>query len=89
MTLPSATTPLYGHSLSAIEDWLCQQGCLQSQDCPELWQISRLNWRAQLEMDIDQFIVHYEPSDGREPVTRTFKYALSRSDLEAAIFAGP
>jgi hypothetical protein len=89
MTLPSAATPLYSHSLSDIEDWLRQQGCIQSQDCPELWQISRPTWEAQLEMDTDQFIVHYQPTDGRDPVTRTFKYALSRSDLENAIFSGP
>jgi hypothetical protein len=89
MSLPSAETPLYSHTLAAIEAWLSQQGCSQSANCPEQWNISRPEWQAQLEMDVDQFIVHYQPRDGREPVTRVFKYALSRSDLEAAIFAGP
>lgn len=89
MTLPSAETPLYSHSLSAIEAWLSQQGCSQNADCPEQWHISHSDWQAQLEMDVDQFVVHYQTTDGSEPMTRVFKYALSRSDLEAAIFAGP
>ncbi len=86
--LPDPACPLYNHSLTAIEAWLTQQGCRQQSDRPECWSLVRQDWQAELELDIDCCVVRYE-RPGQEPVTRVFKYSLSRTDLEAVIFAGP
>jgi hypothetical protein len=86
--LPDPAAPLYNHSLPAIEHWLRQQGCEQTGDRPECWTLTRDGWNADLELDVDCCVVRYQRV-GDEPVTRVFKYSLSRADLEAVIFAGP
>ncbi|MGD1853450.1 MAG: DUF3143 domain-containing protein [Leptolyngbyaceae cyanobacterium] len=89
MTLPSADTPLYNHTLPDIELWLKQQGCQQNSSELNRWEIAKASWSADLLLETDSLVVRYlEASDG-EDIQRGFKYSLSRQDLEDAIFAGP
>jgi hypothetical protein len=39
-------------------------------------------------LDIDQLNVRYLNIEGRD-VQRSFKYSLSRDDIEEAVFSGP
>jgi predicted Fe-S protein YdhL (DUF1289 family) len=98
MVLPSADTPLYNHPLPEIEQWLTEKGCERSKQDIHCWLVNRPDWRAELCLDIDQLTVRYfdltqqdsSPGDLSEPVIqRSFKYSLSRQDIEDAIFAGP
>jgi Protein of unknown function (DUF3143) len=90
MTLPSADTPLYNHPLPDIEAWLMANGCHQDDRNLHYWHVKKLYWEAEIVMDIDSFAVRYlnASNDGGD-VQRSFKYSLSRHDLEAAIFSGP
>ncbi|PSB21521.1 DUF3143 domain-containing protein [Phormidesmis priestleyi ULC007] len=88
MTLPSADTPLYNHPLPQIESWLTQHGCQQDSEDVHCWLIEKLEWRAELCLDVDQINIRYIQDDGPD-IQRSFKYSLSRQDLEDAIFAGP
>jgi hypothetical protein len=90
MILPKADTPLYNHPLPQIEEWLISQGCKQSKDDIHCWHVDRPNWRAEVCLDIDQLTVRYfNFSEGDRSIQRSFKYSLSRQDVEDAIFAGP
>lgn len=90
MTLPSADTPLYNHTLPDIELWLTQQGGKQNISELNRWEITKVAWRANLLLENDSIIVQYlNAGDGNEDIQRGFKYSLSRQDLEDAIFAGP
>jgi Protein of unknown function (DUF3143) len=90
MTLPPADTPLYNHPLPQIEAWLAQQGCRQDSLNLHCWMVEKADWRAELWLDVDQLTVHYLQShSGGGDIQRSFKYSLSRQDLEDAIFAGP
>ena len=86
--MPPASTPLYSHPLPAIETWLTQQGCDRDTDDISLWKLTKEDWSAELFLDVDSIVVTYTKSD-RSTVQRSFKYSLSRSDLEKVIFAGP
>lgn len=90
MTLPSSDTPLYNHPLPEIENWLKSQGCQQDLEELNHWSLERSEWTADLWLDIDQLVVRY---CGRQPdaqtIQRSFKYSLSRQDIEAAVFSGP
>ncbi|CDM94054.1 MAG: DUF3143 domain-containing protein [Limnospira sp. PMC 1291.21] len=90
MTLPSPNTPLYNHPLPEIEDWLRSLG--GEQDSQELhsWQVEKPTWKAELWLDIDQITVRYigAGTDGQD-IQRSFKYSLSRQDIEQAVFSGP
>ncbi|MBW4440273.1 MAG: DUF3143 domain-containing protein [Plectolyngbya sp. WJT66-NPBG17] len=88
MTLPSGDTPLYSHALPAIEAWLSEQGCEQDPEDLHCWTIDRSKWQAELMLDVDQLSVRYLNVDGRD-IQRSFKYSLSRQDIEDAVFAGP
>jgi hypothetical protein len=90
MALPPADTPLYNHPLPDIEEWLRQQGCSQDPDLPHAWYVKRPHWEADLVLDIDAIVVRYlnAGNDGGD-LQRVFKYALSRQDLNDAIFSGP
>lgn len=90
MTLPSADTPLYNHPLPDIEHWLMSNGCVQDRSDLHCWHVETSSWSANLRLELDSLAVAYlnASSDGRD-VQRTFKYSLSRQDLEAAIFSGP
>ncbi|MEB3359576.1 MAG: DUF3143 domain-containing protein [Synechococcales bacterium] len=90
MILPPADTPLYNHPLPDIEQWLASQGCEQKEGDRHCWQIQRTHWEAELCLDVDSLVVRYlNAGDGGQDIQRTFKYSLSRRDLEEAIFAGP
>ena len=86
MALPQDSTPLYNHSLMAIEVWLQQQGCEQDESDLNCWHISQEDWSADLVLDVEQIVVSYDSSGNR--TRRAFPYSLSRKDLEAVIFSG-
>lgn len=87
--MPPADTPLYNHPLPQIEYWLSSHGCEQDAKELHLWRLDRPNWHAEIWLDIEELTVRYlQTSDGRD-VQRSFKYSLSRQDLDAAVFAGP
>lgn len=90
MALPPSTTPLYNHPLPNIEEWLTDQGCQQDPKNLHCWFVQKPVWSAELTMEIDSFTVRYlnAGEDGRD-VVRSFKYSLSRQDLQDAIFSGP
>jgi hypothetical protein len=90
MSLPSANTPLYNHPLPEIEAWLEAQGCERDENDIHCWHIRKPAWRADLWMEIDSIAVCYlgAGEDGRD-IQRSFKYSLTRRDLEDAIFSGP
>ena len=83
-----ASTPLYSHPLPDIESWLTDLGAQRDQDDISQWRFSSTGWSAELRLDVDSIVVYYASSSGKA-VQRTFKYSLSRSDLEKAIFEGP
>ena len=80
--------PLYSHALPEIEDWLSEKGAERDSQDISQWTISRQDWSADLYLDVDSIVVNYASSDGKE-VQRSFKYSLSRGDLEKVIFSGP
>ena len=86
--MPPASTPLYGHPLPVIETWLKQQGCERDSKDISLWKLKSEDWSAELFLDADSIVVTYKKSD-RSTIQRSFKYSLSRSDLEKVIFTGP
>ena len=86
--MPPASTPLYGHPLPAIEEWLRAQGCDRDSQDISLWTLEKEDWSAELYLDADSIVVTYTKRD-RSTVQRSFKYSLSRSDLEEVIFTGP
>lgn len=90
MPLPSANTPLYNHPLHEIEQWLRSQGCDQDRTNLHCWHIERSTWQAQLCLDIEELTVRYlrAGEDGRD-IVRSFKYSLTRADIESAVFVGP
>lgn len=90
MTIPPAETPLYNHPLPQIEQWLRNQGCQQDREQLHCWHLQRGNWEAEVSLDIDQLTVRYikAGADGSD-LLRSFKYSLSRKDIEAAVFCGP
>lgn len=90
MALPPADTPIYNHPLPDIEQWLTSQGCQQDRDNLHCWHVQRSSWEAELLLDVDALTVRYFQmgSEGQE-VQRSFKYSLSRQDMDEAIFSGP
>jgi hypothetical protein len=90
MNLPSSDTPLYNHPLPAIETWLLSQGCQQNRQELNYWRVEKPAWEAELCLDIDQLTVRYfkAGADGKD-IQRSFKYSLSRKDIEEAVFSGP
>ncbi|NHC37607.1 DUF3143 domain-containing protein [Scytonema millei] len=90
MSLPSADTPLYNHPLPRIEQWLKDHGCQQDQKQLHCWRIQKSNWEAELWLDIDQLTIRYIDAEGvGQDIQRSFKYSLSRKDVEQAVFSGP
>jgi hypothetical protein len=101
--LPTDNTPLYNHPLPEIEQWLMSMGCEQDDSELHCWYINKPDWRAELCLDIEELTVRYHtpgssasrdsniPSaiSGSNSIYRTFKYSLSRQDIENAVFAGP
>ncbi|MBD2020382.1 DUF3143 domain-containing protein [Leptolyngbya sp. FACHB-36] len=90
MALPPADTPLYNHPLPEIEQWLVEQGCTRSKDDIHCWLVQRPEWHAEVCLDTDQLTVRYSDIGIEErSVQRSFKYSLSRQDVQDAVFAGP
>ncbi len=90
MSLPNSDTPLYNHPLPEIEQWLIQQGCEQDPKQVHCWWIEKPEWQAEICLEIEELTVRYFNIDSRnEDLTRSFKYSLSREDIEAAVFSGP
>lgn len=90
MTLPPADTPLYNHPLPDIEQWLMEQGCIRSKDDIHCWLVKRPEWNAEVCLDTDQLIVRYSDAGTEDQsIQRSFKYSLSRQDIQDAVFAGP
>ena len=88
--MPSEDTPLYNHPLPYIEQWLTDQGCQQDRHELHCWRLDKPTWKAELWLDIDQLTVLYLKAgiDGQD-IQRSFKYSLSRRDIEEAVFYGP
>jgi ribosomal protein S4E len=89
-SLPSPETPLYNHPLPDIEQWLQNHGCERDDSDLHLWRVERSTWQAEIWLDIEDLTVRYllpEPENSK--IQRSFKYSLSRQDIEDAIFAGP
>ncbi|NJL82933.1 MAG: DUF3143 domain-containing protein [Chloroflexaceae bacterium] len=90
MLLPSPDTPLYNHPLPAIEGWLVSLGCQPNPEDVHCWLIERPDWRAELCLEIEELAVRYlGAGEGGRDLVRSFRYSLSREDVEAAVFSGP
>ncbi len=90
MTHQPPETPLYNHPLPEIEEWLRLQGCQQDRDQLHRWSIERSTWKADIWLDVDQLTVLYiGAGENNQDVKRSFKYSLSRKDIESAVFSGP
>jgi Protein of unknown function (DUF3143) len=69
---------------------LQNHGCERDSSDLHLWRVERPTWQAEICLDIEDLTVRYqlaEPANSK--VQRSFKYSLSRQDVEDAIFAGP
>ncbi len=88
MSLPSAQTPLYNHTLPALEYWLKSLGGQQDSQALHCWLLQYATWNAKISLDIEELVITYETPE-QTPITRSFKYSLSRADIEAAVLAGP
>lgn len=90
MALPPSNTPLYNHPLPEIEDWLRANGCQQDETDIHCWHVKKLSWEAKICLEVDSLTVRYVgAADGGRDLQRTFKYSLSRKDLDEAVFGGP
>ena len=91
MTLPEASTPLYNHTLPTIEDWLRSQGCDRQSDNIHCWHLAKTSWKAEICLEVEEITVRYfDTSDvSKNNISRSFKYSLSREDVEEAVFSGP
>ena len=90
MILPTADTPLYNHPLPAIETWLSDLGCQQDRENLNCWQVKREAWQASLCLEIEELVIRYiDAATGGGDIVRSFKYSLSRQDVENAIISGP
>lgn len=90
MELPSADTPLYSHPLPKIEQWLKNLGCEQDSQNLNCWYIEKADWQAEICLEIEELTVsYYNTSNQGQDLNRSFKYSLSRQDIESAVFSGP
>ncbi|MCS7031416.1 MAG: DUF3143 domain-containing protein [Gloeomargarita sp. SKYG116] len=86
---PSPDTPLYNHSLAAIEDWLRTLGAQQDEQELNRWSLQGAGWQAELSLEIEELQVRYRGAAAGRDVVRHFKYSMSRQDVETAILQGP
>lgn len=88
--MPAADSPLYNHPLPRIEQWLRELGCEQNLEQLHCWSVNRPGWDAEIRLEIEELVVSYlkAGADGTN-IQRSFKYSLSRRDIENAVFAGP
>ncbi|KAL9237366.1 hypothetical protein vseg_011923 [Gypsophila vaccaria] len=90
--LPDKKKPLYAHSLPCIEAWLRSLGFYQSRDDRAVWFIEKVDWHAQLSLDVTDLYIRYlknGPGNLEKDMERRFSYALSREDIENAVLGGP
>lgn len=88
--LPDPQTPLYNHPLPQIEQWLLNLGCHQDAQDLHLWRIEHDHWKAEIWLDIEELsVVYISLAPDERDIQRTFKYSLSRQDIEDAVFSGP
>ena len=85
--MPSPLAPLYNHPLPALEQWLTELGAVQQGPHSCVWDLRLNDWSAELELEVEELTVRWSTASG--PVERHFPYGFSRSDVEAAILAGP
>ena len=83
-------TPLYNHPLPEIEKWLRSFGCQQDPQKLNCWYVKKPTWEAKISLEIEELIVCYfhAGADGSD-IKRSFRYSLSRQDIEEAVFSGP
>jgi hypothetical protein len=86
-TLPPERTPLYHYPLPALEAWLRGLGARQRAPHASQWDLHRPQWSATIELAVEDLTVSWY-QDGKER-QRHFPYGLARTDVEAAILAGP
>lgn len=89
MGLPNPETPLYNHPLPALEQWLSLLGCQRDDKERHCWFLRRPYWDANLTLETEELIVCYFPRQPERRIVRSFKYSLSRKDVEAAVLEGP
>lgn len=90
VTLPPEDKPLYSHTLPAIEKWLKDLGCKQDKEELHCWLIEMADWRAKIFLETEELLVLYGGAgDNGEDLQRSFRYSLSRQDVESAVFSGP
>jgi hypothetical protein len=90
MELPNADTPLYSHPLPKIEQWLQNLGCEQDRENLHCWYVQRPQWQAEICLELEELTVSYFNTEAKaKDFNRSFKYSLSRQDIESAVFSGP
>ena len=90
MSLPTADTPLYNHTLPVIEDWLRHKGCNQDRENLHCWYLTASAWKAEICLETEELTVRYFDAElASQNLSRSFKYSLSRQDIEDAVFSGP
>ncbi len=90
MGLPTVDTPLYNHPLPEIESWLRSLNCQQDKTELHRWHVDKVTWKADLCLDVEGLTVSYlGAGENGEDIQRSFKYSLSRQDVEKAVFSGP
>lgn len=90
MSLPEADTPLYNHTLPTIENWLRSNGCDQDRANLHCWHLAASAWKAEICLETEELTVRYfDAEQSSQNLSRSFKYSLSRQDIEDAVFSGP
>ena len=90
MSLPEANTPLYNHTLPTIENWLRSKGCAQDKENLHCWHLAEIAWKAEICLETEELTVRYfDAEQDSQNLSRSFKYSLSRQDVEDAVFSGP
>lgn len=89
MELPTGDTPLYNHPLPKIENWLVNLGCQQNKENLHCWYVEKPTWKAEICLELEELTVNYLAATSGKNLMRSFKYSLSRQDVEAAVFSGP
>lgn len=57
--LPDKNKALYSHSLPCIEAWLKQLGFRQSKDDRAVWFVEKVEWHAQLSLDVTDLHIRF------------------------------
>jgi hypothetical protein len=88
--ISSDDIPLYNYPLPQIEQWLITLGAYQQRDNIHCWLVERASWKAEICLEVEELTVRYiNGGEGGNDLLRSFKYSLSRQDIEAAVFDGP